>query len=68
MSGPPLTERTQTGDHWLKRPGRLSQAHHCPRLWSSAASGLPTSFDWASWSSLCRGQHRSLWQTTRRWP
>ena len=31
MSGPPLTERTQTGDHWLKRPGRLSQAQPLPQ-------------------------------------
>ena len=31
MSGPPLTERAQLGDRWLKRPDRLSQAHHCPR-------------------------------------
>jgi hypothetical protein len=24
-------ERAQTANHWLKRPDRLSQAHHGPR-------------------------------------
>ena len=52
----------------LKRPARLFQAHHGPRFWSGTRQQFRArSFVLATWSS-CRGPHRSLWHTTRRWP
>jgi hypothetical protein len=46
-------------------PGRSPGAD--PTALIQCRQRLTFELDWASWSS-CRGQHRSLWQTTRRWP
>ena len=65
---PTLDRASATGRSLAQAAGSLVAGSPLPQALIQCRQRLTmTSFDWARWSS-CRGQHRSLWPTTRRWP
>ena len=67
MSGPPLTKRTPPAITCSSGRIVCHRRTTAPGPDPVPPAAHSASFDWARWSS-CRGQHRSLCQTTRRWP
>ncbi len=65
---PTLDRASATGRSLAQAAGSFVAGSPLPQaLIQCPTAAHPTSFDCAPWSS-CRGQHRSLWQATRRWP